>query len=51
MVGDVLPGVPRTSLVSNKAAGVVGWDMEPREGVLPCVIFICASHSIFDIAL
>lgn len=32
--GSVLFGVPRTSLVSNKASGPVGWDVEPRVGVL-----------------
>lgn len=37
-LGSVLPGVSRSSLASGKAAGVMGRDMEPREG--------CSSDSI-----
>lgn len=48
MVDNVLPRVHRTNRTSNKASGVVGKDMEPRGGMFPRVIFIYASHSIFD---
>lgn len=34
MVGNVLSGVPRTSLAPHKAARVVGSGIEPREGGL-----------------
>lgn len=35
-VSNVLPGVPRTSLDSHKAAGVVGPSVEPRVGDTVC---------------